>query len=1219
MLGRCGGIIDLYFSKIEMPNPEEIIYKIGVTLFSGVFSLIEFAYQLFYAVATARPFSQETFNNFAGRLMMVIGILMLFLVTFSLFKMLFDPDSLSKGGKGSGKELAIKIITTIAMLVSINLVFRMAFDFQSVVLVDNVIGKLFATTIVPVEPGVPVDPNDGSAENRSAIEEAGKEMATTILKSFYLPSAVVDSSKPVIVPSDPDETTSPYGKKILQFYEGNSRDDLSPTLYSFREVYERIQKDSANVMGLGDLACANYKDVEFKWVMGCIVGLFVVWALFVYAFAMGLRVIQLAFYQLIAPIPIGMRILPNKQEVYSKWLKDVIQAFAEVFIRLFIIFFSIYLIDLISKTDVTAMWEETNMPSGLVAVLANIIIICGVIAFILKAPKYFEDLFGVGGKGGNFGLGLKSLKESTHDARRLAGGAGSAVASNAAGFVNNWRKSAAANDGALKTLGSAIAGGTSATVGSVKNTLGGQGFASATANATASAAAKKIDRQERKQAMTDAYNETAKQRGKHATVGFGDKVRTRMSQTASNLGMTDAKLASQKTAATNALAAAKDLTRHTETGAAKDIEKLKGRKTAENGALKPEYDAAINNQAADELSHKANQTKFNDAESKLAQEQGNRQVTSNLSTQAITGADNLQKYADTQRDNRNAALEKKNKFVAENSSLASANAQRSESIASMNTELGKVNDQLKTSPKDGALLKRQGELQANIATAQGQSAIAAETIKGNSKVISSLDQQIGTHTSEINAAESAMQQQGNSSGTATASLERTVVAADGTRTQQVQTVNSISSINDQIDQSKQALASTNASITEQQQIQTDSATAIGKANATIQSLGSVSAPTPEQAADLSQAKATVAAETKNHQTATANITALSDERDMHDENINSGKAAATELIGKFSSSDKIKAEVKNLDSSGNAVFANQTMTISESKEYVASQEGKKAQVSSSIEQYKKASQAATETKQVHVNNIESLKEQNEQNTIKFNAATTVEEKQECRVVQESLNTQYIEEQSKLKMAEHQVSKANQAISNLTLEVTGYDENIKQVSYNVEQEKVKMEAEPAFQQLKGEVETTRNNVEGSEKLVEKNKTIIETYTQKEKEITELTKQQKAMTDMAYTKNQATIDNTLTTINRSISVLKDDKKLVGELRQLYGIDLETQDISWQNLTEKKDIKVKDANGVERTEKVNAMDLLTKAVEKIEKNTKTMEERKRKAAEKKAEKKG
>ena len=119
---------------------------------------------------------------------------------------------------------------------------------------------------------------------------------------------------------------------------------------------------------------------------------------------MAIRVIKLAFYQIIAPIPVICRILPGgkMKDVFSKWTKQVISIFLEVFIRIGIMYLGIFLITLI--IDNFGNIAGINSLPLTQKLIVQALLIMGVIIFIRQAPKLLGELLNLDTGGMKLGL-----------------------------------------------------------------------------------------------------------------------------------------------------------------------------------------------------------------------------------------------------------------------------------------------------------------------------------------------------------------------------------------------------------------------------------------------------------------------------------------------------------------------------------------------------------------------------------------------------------------------------------------------------------------------------------------------------------------------------------------------------------------------------------------------------------------------------------------------
>ncbi|MFI3261025.1 MAG: hypothetical protein R3Y13_04880 [bacterium] len=105
------------------------------------------------------------------------------------------------------------------------------------------------------------------------------------------------------------------------------------------------------------------------------------------------RVFKLAFYQIIAPIPIFLSILPSNEKLLQNWIKIILTVYFEVFIRVLIISFMPFFVYALSSID--AVGGNVFLKS---------IMTIGAITFCKQAPKYVSEVTGIKSDGIKLGL-----------------------------------------------------------------------------------------------------------------------------------------------------------------------------------------------------------------------------------------------------------------------------------------------------------------------------------------------------------------------------------------------------------------------------------------------------------------------------------------------------------------------------------------------------------------------------------------------------------------------------------------------------------------------------------------------------------------------------------------------------------------------------------------------------------------------------------------------
>lgn len=379
-----------------------------------LYSINGLLFNVFLEVAEAR-FKEGIFDDFVKNLYVIIGIFMIFRVAFSLIQMLANPDMLSDKEKGAGK-LATRIVIAFGLIILVPTIFDYAYNIQSVVLQENILGRLIL--------GDSGAENTNKSNNASIISQ-GELISESIFKNL------------IEVPDDSTDSTIAECKKYLA-----------------------VGSDKTTVNELKETGCfdAKFKDeyvYNYKFLVSSIALGMVAWLMVGYCIDIGVRLVKLTFLQLLAPVCIVTYVGGGKDNAFNKWLKMTISSFLSVFIKLIVIYFVIYLIGRITDT------KYGLTLSGLGIVL----VILGLLVFAKNAPKLIGDLFGIkmDEEGGFKGIAKTALLGGA----ALAAGGGLAGISNIAkGFgdtakaVTDARKNGASGWAAgLKGAGSTLMSG----------------------------------------------------------------------------------------------------------------------------------------------------------------------------------------------------------------------------------------------------------------------------------------------------------------------------------------------------------------------------------------------------------------------------------------------------------------------------------------------------------------------------------------------------------------------------------------------------------------------------------------------------------------------------------------------------------------------------------------------------------------------------------------
>lgn len=402
---------------------EDLLRGLWASLCQLIYRLVAWLYELFMNVARVEILTTEDIQPIYQRVTMVLTIIMVFYVTFEAVKYVVQPDSFTDKEKGGGK-LTFKMVIVVILIAFVPTIFTWAYKFQNVIFDNQVFSK-----IILGNPGV----NTG---------EFGRVFSSNLLGMFYR--------------TDEDV----WGKEELE--EEDNCDDLPCNFVVKTNLSTLATEGELPLMQIG-LTDGDETDsveegdvfhyyIHFDGLFAVAVGIFVCYMLVLYCIDTGVRVAQLTFLQIIAPIPIIGYLSPKKDGIFQKWLQQCTTTYLDLFLRVSIIYFGLLICQILTNS----FSSETlfrNLPgiSGTMKTFIYIVLILGILMFLHKAPKLLQELFPQrGAASGNFGL--KAGDRVAPLAARAAGAAiggtraiGGAVARGRNAFLRNKERKIARN------------------------------------------------------------------------------------------------------------------------------------------------------------------------------------------------------------------------------------------------------------------------------------------------------------------------------------------------------------------------------------------------------------------------------------------------------------------------------------------------------------------------------------------------------------------------------------------------------------------------------------------------------------------------------------------------------------------------------------------------------------------------------------------------------
>lgn len=389
---------DLVFSAGLFSSIGDWFYGLWINLWllidNVVYVFINWAYRIFILVAKVDIFGGGTqIEAITRRLYVIVGIAMLFIFAYNLILLIVNPEGKQLGDMS---KVIKNAIISIILVTFLPLIFSYMTTIQNHVLESNVIGQIILGT---------------SGTNGGLNKSAGVGTSLDIFSAFY----------------------HPEGQSYISCEQDTSAHELCDT-------YVTAFKDAKNNENISDFIWnADLKDgaksgtMEYNWIISTAAGVFALWLFFSFALDIGVRIGKLAFYELIAPIPVMMRIMPG-DKMFDKWFIGIKSTYISLFIRLAIIYFAMYAITLVPDV-LSNMWADGSADNVVLVALANVVVILGILKFAQEAPKLLSDIFSSGG-GDKISLGIASKVKDN----KLAMGAMGMTAGGALGVASNVRR-----------------------------------------------------------------------------------------------------------------------------------------------------------------------------------------------------------------------------------------------------------------------------------------------------------------------------------------------------------------------------------------------------------------------------------------------------------------------------------------------------------------------------------------------------------------------------------------------------------------------------------------------------------------------------------------------------------------------------------------------------------------------------------------------------------
>lgn len=393
-----------------------------------IYSLIPIIYKLFIYISELNLLESSTaLTDLVNRVYTLLGIFMLFKVSFSLLQYMVDPNAFSDSSKGIGK-LVTNVLVAMILLVSVPTLFSKAVEIQSVIVESNAIGQLILGNS---------NGNGTITDEKLNAENIGimaRDVQFLMFGAFYtlnttdFPSCSSSTSGnnkelPNAIPFGTVEMALKNNGQCLSevneglaSYENAAADRV--TLASFFKQADDNGTiiDSRNFSHFNTLLSWKNDNgtynINYMPLISTACGIYIVILLLSFTIDIGVRSIKLCFLQMVAPIAIVSYIDPKEtihQGKLHNWASQCGKVYLSLFIRLATVFFTMFLVSAIASS---VMYTEVGN-GGLNKEIQSIggseytiwiytFLILGAFMFAKQVPAMIESIFGI--KGGDMQL-----------------------------------------------------------------------------------------------------------------------------------------------------------------------------------------------------------------------------------------------------------------------------------------------------------------------------------------------------------------------------------------------------------------------------------------------------------------------------------------------------------------------------------------------------------------------------------------------------------------------------------------------------------------------------------------------------------------------------------------------------------------------------------------------------------------------------------------------
>lgn len=394
---------------------QQAIRGVGAILDKIFFGLLVVVFQIFFNVASAELFTGESILKFVGRVQLILGVFTMFQLAMSILKGIVNPDQFFSKDKGFSNVITKVVIALflLALIMPISIpgakneyekqvnnngiLFGTLYSLQHRLLSNNTLGRLIL--------GSDNSSSTFMGDDESELKSASNIFASTILKTFIKINLVEEKDRTHVDGKTDDQISSNWVCSDMNDYvDVYKQDDVDPdTLLNL--VGDTCGSDDRGEIAetISTLMASDYFKFTYSPFISTIVAGIFAFILLGFCVDVAIRAVKLSVLRIIAPVPILSYMNPSggKDGALNSWVKTLTSTYLDLFIRLAVVYFAIFLImDIISEGIVINIGFTDN---PLIGGVSTVLIFLGIFFFAKEAPKFFKDMLGLKGESSMFG------------------------------------------------------------------------------------------------------------------------------------------------------------------------------------------------------------------------------------------------------------------------------------------------------------------------------------------------------------------------------------------------------------------------------------------------------------------------------------------------------------------------------------------------------------------------------------------------------------------------------------------------------------------------------------------------------------------------------------------------------------------------------------------------------------------------------------------------